>query len=266
MLAVEQFKGWLVFVFAVPLLLLFIAIMLKVLNIMTGGLLSRHEKSARWFYPVDRVIVLLSLSFVYQPAYEILASNTSKWLVKGVVLLFIGVILVYEFRVHNIHTVGLNYHFYYDDQRPPGYLTPGFSIQSDLIEQDVLRVFIPGDELHLEVARTDCPDLLNFEFQGVGFFGNDLNLGAFILKWPERLKYMECVRSQYRFWLDDEEVSDVVFQMRSRPESGLMRHGFKVFVRLPREKSGIMHLGLERRGSSGDWRYLNRIPFWKTGK
>lgn len=236
---------------------------LKLLNLFTLGLLSRWELISKLYYPVDRFISLVSLSFVYQPVYDVLASNIHKGLVFGITLCFVGSILVYEFQVLNVHGTRLTTTFYYDDQRPKDQLSSRFSIQSDVIQTDVLKVFIPFDEAHLAFVEKNCPELKAIRFQGIRFFGSEIGLQADFMDWKEQRAYLDCVAQQYILSIDDQPVEKLRFHFKNRMEGSLLRRGFSFYVPLPENKYGEMALHVERIGKDGKARYSGVAPFWR---
>ncbi len=262
-IAAEQNQGVLSWMLASLELALVCAILLKLLNIFSGGLFSRIERISRFYYPIDRMIALLSLSFFYQPVFDFLATNLSKRMVTGLVCTFIGIILIYEFKIHDVHTAGAEYRYSYDDQRPAGYITRGFSIQSDMIDSDVLKVFLPLSDQNKKIARKDCPDLMDFEFQGVRLFGDDLGLGSQRMDWRARNEYLDCVKRQYRFHLNDTKVEPSIFQFISKEESGLLRQGFLAYLQLPESEYGPMSISVQQQQINDQWIYLNRVDFWR---
>ncbi len=237
---------------------------LGLINTLTGGAFRRHERISRIYYPIDKLIGWVSLSFVYRPVYEVLATNTSKGRVLGLTLLILGVIVGLETRLNTITTAGERYYAYYDDSRPDNLFSPGYTIPTAIVTGDALPLFIAFDARTITDAQTNCPDATPDRWAGLKFFGNLLALGGREFQWLEQQKFFTCAAKQYELLLDGKPIETPAFHYDLRNENKMARHGFSAFIPLPDGVYGRMVLTVKRRTSSEESsRFAASIPFWR---
>lgn len=127
---------------------------LYILDFLTLGALKRIPYFSKLYYPVYRVMSVLSLSPLYRKIYYGLVSNNKPWKVVVAVIVFIGIscLLAFSFRwEENIaDTIELRlsdgadqvlYAGHYENIAE-GKPSATIMIPADIIERNVLRVFI----------------------------------------------------------------------------------------------------------------------------
>ena len=140
------------------------------IDFLTLGPLKKWRWSSKIYYPLYRVISLLTLSPFYRNVYYILISNIRKWKI----ILFIALFLLTSFMSLNLNskTGSLSWNlsriefFGYSEgttTNPESYDSFNHksawkkaSIQSDIIKDDVLRVFVTHEVRYEDSLKAIC--------------------------------------------------------------------------------------------------------------
>lgn len=134
------------------ILIYLILFLILFIDFVTNGLFRRIDWTAKIYYPVALVCRVLTLSFLYRRALLVLVSNVKGW--KSYLIPIILFIVTFSFMElkseisesgrerylnanHNASLVPANYE---NKRRPNDFFVA--SIQSDLIDDNVLRVFL----------------------------------------------------------------------------------------------------------------------------
>ncbi len=144
--------------------------LIYMLDFLSLGLLKKNKYVAKIYYPIYKVMSVLTFSSVYRSIYYILISNFKKWKVVSFILAFI-VITVFLFSQNsNPNSTSRNFSRleFYGGSR--GLYVPSQSylnsstdarfqraaIQSDIVKDDVLRLFITHQVAYEDSIRSLC--------------------------------------------------------------------------------------------------------------
>lgn len=138
--------------FAIPWLIFY-------LDMFSGGLLRRFKWISRLYRPIYLYFNYVSLAFIYRPWFQVLFTNINRWkaLAAGSILLAVALFLtasslfgymqytrVFDDRNLDFSFGNTNYtDSFYESRYPEGERIYRASIQSDLINDNYLRIFIP---------------------------------------------------------------------------------------------------------------------------
>lgn len=147
----------------VPFLLLRIAAglllsagVLYLLDFITFGWVKKQKGITKIYYWVYRFFSLLSLSFFYRTAYYTIATNIKRWKFDVYLLLFVSIATIstaYTYGglihwgapLHYLHLQESNEQIearFYDNLRSEGELIELASIPADVVEGEVLKLFV----------------------------------------------------------------------------------------------------------------------------
>lgn len=186
------------------------------------GYFKKHKTWNKIYYPIYRIFSLTTLAPFYRTPYYTLVSNlSSRWLVLGGIaylLLAFGLTLTRRSSLDvyldmpsylNIrpraHTHDLRY---YEAQRPSRELIEHISIQSEIIEDDFLRLFIVHQKIIERLLGKNCEDS----------------------RMTPRT-YFECCSDIYRVYIDEDYQMGYHWQFHTHPQTGEM--GVITFIPIP---------------------------------
>lgn len=146
--------------------------LLKLIDFLTIGLFKkiRIKWFSRPYYILSQFMSYVTLSIIYRPIYYILVSNFPKKIIRIVLIVYIFIAI----------SVYLNFGFSSDHIYYPGHYRNTYElsndeyenlrlestdviktpiIQSDVIKDSYLRLFIPYNVNYNKLLKTSCPDL-----------------------------------------------------------------------------------------------------------
>lgn len=135
---------------------------------LTFGLLKRIKYLDRIYFPIARVVRIVTLSTLYRPVYYYLASNVNRWVFTSILLIFLYISYVIgdSFFDNNeggsssismfYERVGTSvYSGNYEDRFEDRYSFRG-QIPSEIIEGNTLRLFIPLHPDYDKTIKDEC--------------------------------------------------------------------------------------------------------------
>ena len=129
------------------------------LDFLTLGYFKRFKWVAKLFWPFAQLISFITLSRFYRPIYYAFVSNYNRWVIMGILVVFT---LTSLFSLNSLSSAGYAgdgvsrialwgnspstsaFSGYYEDQNS-GWYSVQAQIPSDIIDGNVLRLFIPAD-------------------------------------------------------------------------------------------------------------------------
>ncbi|MDN5200964.1 hypothetical protein QQ008_06320 [Fulvivirgaceae bacterium BMA10] len=228
------------------------------------GLLKKSKTIAAIFYPIHWFFSRLALSGLYRHVYYTYLSHFKKWKLVTSILVYIGIsgfgavwsvmsavsqsgslysnIELFSTR-NGYYTNGSNY----DDQA--GLITMEASIQSDMIKDDILRLFVVHQYKYEEIFIIDS---CNYEQRKDSLKGNEL----------QELKLL-CLNEFYKIYIDDSLYTDLDWTFYTKPEAN--QKGIISWVDIAHLNRGKHNVAVKMNLQEGapQFTYAN-IPFYKA--
>lgn len=143
--------------FDVYVVVVLVAGVVALLDFVTLGYVRRFRWVARIYWPIHRIISALTLARFYRSIYYAFVSNYNKWVITLILVGFTLTSILSLGTIIDPNETSLSrialwhssrgdqvFHGYYDDQNEDRFSVQA-QISSDIIDQDVLRLFIPAD-------------------------------------------------------------------------------------------------------------------------
>lgn len=244
---------------AYSIVILIIAIIVLI-DYLTFGLVKKIPVFSKVYLPFSRVVRVISLSFLYRPIYYTWASHANRWIFIVVMTLFIVANYVLADRFFQTDQVDVEnsnvslyfstmgegaYSGYYEDMDEEFYSFRA-QIPSDIIEGNVLRVFVAMSPDHEEDIVTMC-----------GFNTEDerWRIGA--------ENALECLEGAYQLSLGDSLLSNVNYKFHYRQSNE--QKGLLTWLDISTLPEGMNELKVKLILEKDTIRYAE-IPFYKTQK
>ncbi len=166
-----------------------ILIILVFIDFLTNGLFRRIDWMAKWFYPVAFFFRIVTLSFLYRRSMLVLVSNTKGWksyLVPFIVLIVCGGFVYIRDEIKDVkqenylnaanasNIINVNY----ENLRNDNDLVIAI-IQSDIIDENTLKLFIDDLEIYDSFYRSD-PEESNTQWDYLDSDSSSLFLNKYL--------------------------------------------------------------------------------------
>ena len=211
--------------------------LLKLVDFLSIGILKRINKKwfSRPYFFVSRFISYITLAFLYRPVYYYLVSNFPKKAMRLVlsIYIFITVIAFFGFSLNshkyfpktyfNEYTIASKYYENVLDKGKNDYVITSPMIQSDIINSNYLKLFIPYDVGIHEHIESKFPDIKPIS----------QSLQSEMLDWGYSLdgsdvkQSLECFKELYTISVDDSICTNIeVFfhKHQNNSEKGIMMY------------------------------------------
>ncbi len=248
--------------------------LLKVVDYATAGGLKRI-KNRYWvaiYYRWSQFVSFTSLGFLYRSIYYIFASNINRRSITVVFLVYLAALVIQflgiDFRTEHLYYPAmwrnqyeLSYGEYENLREEQREIVAQDMIQSDVIKDDYIKLFLFYDIYENSVLEERCPDLnplvqdvsaaLDINVNNESIFDN-----RELLK-EDVAKALDCFSSYYKIMVNDSVYTDLTYifhRHRFHDEPGLLTY-FSV-AHLP---TGFHKIAIYR----GDAENPNWIQFWK---
>lgn len=229
------------------------------LDFVTLGYFKRFKWFAKVYWPIDVVISALTLSRFYRPIYYAFVSNFNRWII-AIAFTFFSVISFFGLDMfsgsgyfgddltqitlwHN-RTGTSAFSGYYDDQNDEKFSVQA-QIQSDIIDGNVLKLFIPaGVEREKSIIE----------------YSNYDSLWKLDEKQDREKFDLQIVKDFYKISLDDSVVSDLPWFYHYKVRTD--QRGFLVYIDISALNVGVhtISVGGPPSVSKRDWA---TIPFYR---
>lgn len=249
-------------------------------DFLTMGFIKKQKKLAKVYYPVYWVFSVLTLSFLYRSAYYTLVTNIKrKWLlavgVAGYMIIaftitqisFAGSNLMPALSFGNTdikNYLGIQSNRYkydtrqYENTRKANDLIQHVSIQSDIVGEKYLKLFVVHQKAIERLMNRDCKAKMMGKMNAL-----------------EQRKMLECYKNFYKIFIDDSLIPKVKWRYYQHPKTS--EEGIIAFIPIdhlvPTEHIVEVKLNV---GSEKEQKELNNfgikndiyayIPFWKDQK
>ena len=214
--------------------LLFVLVLgaIYLIDFLTLGLLKKVGWLSRVYYPVYRFFNLITLSFLYRDIYYVLITNFTRWKIMVAILAYFTITVAVAYnRLESKNRLDL-----YEDRGRFSVQTENYStlsslatntanatIQSDIIDDDVLRLFVALREEYEDSIKAQC----NYQLQK-DTVSNDQLLG------------ITCLSDFYKVAISDSLYASPGWFYHQHPNTG--REGILAWIdiaKLPRGKHVI---------------------------
>ncbi len=178
------------------------------INFLTLGLLKKVKWLSRFYYPIYRFFNVLTLSFLYRDIYYVLITNFTRWKILLGIFVYFAITVAIVYQKNN---EGDSIDFYdsdagfsvrsesYDDRGATALNSANAMIQSDVIEGDVLRLFVRHQAQFEDTIRAMC----HYEVREDTTADNRLEL--------------ECLGNFYQVFLQDSLYAPVNWYFHQHP-------------------------------------------------
>ncbi len=242
---------------AYSIVILIIALIVTI-DYLTFGLVKKIPVFSRVYLPFSRLVRVISLSFLYRPIYYAWASHANRWIFMVVMTLFIVANFVLADRFYKTDRVDVEnskvslyfstmaegaYSGYYEDMDDEFYSFRA-QIPSDIIEGDVLRVFVAMSPDHEEDIVAKC---------GFDLAEERWKIGA--------ANALDCLEGAYQLSLGDSVLSDVKYKFHFRQAN--QQKGLITWLNIKSLPEGLNELKVKLILPQDTIRYAE-IPFYKT--
>lgn len=213
---------------------------LHLFDFLTLGLLKKNRYIAKFYYPFYLIVSTLTLSPLYRNIYYILISNFKKWKVITFIVCFI--IITFNAIEVNSSKTPLTRQFtqleMYGSTSQNSIQTDAYanlgqdpkfhraSIQSDIVKDDVLRLFITHTINYEDSIKTLC----------------DYNLKLRSRSKRDSLK-LACMKEFYRISVDDSLYTDI--QWFFHYNSSTAHRGIISYLDISNLKRGMHHIDID---------------------
>jgi hypothetical protein len=231
------------------------------LDFITLGFFKRIKWLSNIYWPVYRVIQVLSLAKFYRPIYYVLISNLNKWKMALALTFFLVVSLVFTNKSANARYPGdilstitvwnttqgtSSFQGYYDDQNAE-YPSVRAHIQSDILSGNTIRLFI--------VSRADTESLLR------KFCERDTLDSATPLQ--QANADLKCVTAFYTVLLDEKPVETLTFKFHYK--TATKQKGILTYIDITDLPAGLHELAVETnvKESYESTNRIAQIPFYR---
>lgn len=255
----------------ISLFLIFVYLLgfvLKVIDFFSIGLLKKIRK--KWFerpyFFLSRFTSFVSLAFIYRPIYYILASNYPKYVIRIVFLFYILLAgsIFFNFTLKSDHLYypqfyrnqyEMSYNEYENLRPDPDRVIQSVMIQSDVIRDNHIRLYIPYHVDDNKKLKSRCPELepLRLKFESyIPFLHSVVSVEEADVK-----RALECFSDLYRISIDDSVCTDLTFFFYRHPqndEPGIITH-----IPVAHLQPGYHALKILQAGHQ----HSNIIQFWK---
>ncbi len=270
-------------IFVILMLIFFLCGLLFAFDFLALGLLKRVK--VKWFsvpyYYISIIISRVSLSFLYEPIYYTLVSNIRRRTLGTILLLYVA-------GAYGLQLVGYNNTIYFPDELTEHRISSHYYenlkssdrrimdpiIQSDVIKENYLKLFIPYDVADNDSLKASCPDLYAF-FDGG--FSTELRIrsasdvDSVELSedfYQNRVKAnLECFSQFYTITIDDSVYTDLHYYFFTHPNKE--EPGILTYIGVNNLSFGPHLLKIDRRrhvnnsGAISSGNEINYIPFRK---
>jgi len=250
------------------------------IDFLTMGFIKRQKKIAKLYYPVYWLFSILTLSFLYRSAYYTLVTNIKrKWLLATGIAAYMIIALVItqlSFGGNNLMPAlsfnSLNTKAYlglkvdrlkfdtrqYDNTRKPSDMVQHVSIQSDIVQEKYLKLFIVHQKIIERLMDMNCAAKAKS-----------------IVKTLEQRKMLNCYRDFYEVYLDDALINKIKWRYYTHPQTN--EEGILAFIPIdqlaPTEHIVEVKLNVATKEASAELKRFGMkdevyayIPFWKDVK
>lgn len=242
-------------------LLILILGSIGLIDFLTLGYLKKYKWFEKIYWPFYQVISFFSLARFYRGVYYNVVSNYNRWGIFGLLLAFVFITFFYIEVSKGSNTVydtgtfsnvslwdarngSFNYSGFYDDQTRQGASCFGATIQSDIIDEDVIRLFV--------LVNVSLEDSIKA----------NANLDEAIQANPDTARsqlYLHAIQSFYQVSINDSLMSNQEWLFHYNKQTN--QRGYLTYLDIADLPRGTHKISIRSSGKGG-WRAFT-IPFYR---
>lgn len=260
-------------IFGVLMFLLLLMGLIYMIDTLSLGFFKKFSRLSKLFYPIYRIVGIVTLAGLYRSIYYSLISRFSKSKIRIALILYISIIILFSFFEFDQYIFypdnGSRYKLtdiVYDDQRPDGVVIWSASIPSRLITDSYLPLFIRYRTIDNDALKMFCPEFKPKKEGGIksgNLFSANLDLGNRGINEANPEKALECLSDFYSVSIDSIEIESNYYMYR-HPNNE--ERGIATMIDIDTLQRGEHIISINRkwirRGKLVDYNY-ETIPFWK---
>ncbi|WP_456457724.1 hypothetical protein [Reichenbachiella sp.] len=191
-------------------------------------------KKIRWFskiyYPFYRLYNLVTLSVLSRSIYYYMISKFSKKrirLVYGIAAFFLTFTMLFEFDQHpyypdDDHELYMSSN-YYDNLRPSDEFIYSASLESDMVNNSFMKLFLRYDASDNSMIKSHCPDYVPEKEDGLNWKldmvldGGSLNINSRKNSPEEYATILTCLSGLFQISINDSIYQDLNFRFYNHP-------------------------------------------------
>lgn len=244
--------------------LLYLLGFIYLIDFFTLGYIKKQKRFAKIYYPIYVVFSWLTLAHLYRTTYYTLVSHSRPWiLILGAVLYIAIAFSISLFRLEgsqilldvrsylNLKSETYSHQaHYYENLRKPGELVQHVTIQSEIISENYVKLFIVHQKVIENLMSQGCDAMMN-----------------------QPAAYLRCYSNFYKIYIDGQFQDSLTWRHYKHPDTREV--GIVAFIPIGdlESKEHILKIILHV-NKSDDLRKLSRfgmqgstyayIPFWKN--
>ncbi|MEP1093856.1 MAG: hypothetical protein ABJG78_02035 [Cyclobacteriaceae bacterium] len=229
------------------------------IDFLTMGFFKRFKWVAKIYWPLYRVVGVLSLARFYRPIYYILLSNIKGW--KIATLLTIFVVLSFQW-VMGIATAtypgeGLSQISLWSDRQGVSSYTGNYddqiddiksitaSIQSDIIRGNTVRLFMVLRAGREDSIKAHCNLDSLFQIEGLA----------------SEAARLQCLTTFYSVAIDDSILTNLPFKFHYKSKT--QQRGLLTYIDVSNLEAGLHHLSIDMPKDMYRNGRITNIPFYR---
>ncbi len=227
-----------------------------IFDFLSLGLFKKIPYFARIYYPIYRVVNIVTLAFMYRNIYYTLVTNIKYWKLIGAVLVYIGAsyFLMEAYTGNGISgiemfpksrstEVVLELHEYDNLRDPEEHVV--LSIQSDVIEDNYLRIFVASIHMIEDSIKVNC----NYEER--------------VKEEAQDTLALNCMKEYLDVWVDDSLQNTPTWLFYRQKNTNQL--GVISYLNIDHLDIGNHYVEVKfMKPISDKFKGLGRIPFYKT--
>ncbi|WP_422361966.1 hypothetical protein [Reichenbachiella sp.] len=210
--------------------LILITGLIYMIDYFTLGFFKKIKWFSKVYYPFYRLYNLVTLSVLSRSIYYYMISKFSKRkirLVYGVAAFFLTFSLLFEFDQHpyypdEAHELYMSSN-HYDNLRPEDEFVYTASLESDIINQPFVKLFLRYDASDNAMIQSHCPDYVPEKEDGLNWKldmvldGGSLNINSRRNSPEEYTSILECLSNLFQVSINDSIYQDLSFRFYNHP-------------------------------------------------
>ena len=259
-------------------LLILVTGVIYLIDFFTLGFFKKFRRISRLYYPIYRFYGIITISGITKSIYYYLISKFSKKRIRMLYLILGAFILVswfvefdqYQYFPEDENIVLLSTNVYEDQRQADGFVNSA-SIQSQIVSDPYIKLFLRYSPSDNDDLAGICPDFVPLKNDGINaaysfrLIDGNLNIGDTDYSEEDHRAMLDCLRSLYEVTVNDSLYSELNFYFYRHParkQKGLftmipvqhLEHGEHVL--------GIKKLKFEESDSTSFAMDFVSIPFW----
>lgn len=266
----EDIPSWGMLVIMLIFLLFGIIYLIDTLSL---GFFKKHNSIARIYYPIYKVLGVITLAFIYRGIYYNLLNRFSKNRIRAVLIPYILLITLGPFHTINYHTffpdneTDFNiYSYHYEQELEEDERIGAAAIPSRIIEDDWLPLFVTYrptfNETLLKMCDNYTPSKTSTFVSGISF-DNGIQITDPDVDEEDPEKLLGCLVNYFDIYINDSlyQQQDFYFQEHPNGEKGIFTMLNISDLPMGKHQVRIDRKYYDKEDQLKNRKYI-RFPFW----